>query len=502
MLVLIIAIAAVGWFGYRAVVAAVVAPQEPGPSIFSPYVDATAWPPFAFESPPGAAQSDVTLAFVVADPDDECAPSWGGYYSLDEASSAIELDRRVRQLRNVGGDVRVSFGGAINSELATVCESEGRLVDAYRDVVERYELTTIDLDIEGSALSDTAANGRRATAIATLQQEVTAAGGELNVWITVPVGTNGLTPEGERLYADMLEAGVEVAGVNGMAMNLGVPTTASSPQSEAIMESLTAVHGQVVAQLRRAGFGVSDTDAWGLIGVTVMIGQNDTATERFTINDAEEINTFAREHGVGLVSMWSLNRDAPCVAPVPTESTVVQDNCSGVDQQGQKFSDVLAKDLVKPLPQGKPTPVATPSESPSPVPTLAPGDIVDDPATSPYPIWDPLGTYPGGTKIVWRHNVYEARYWNTGFAPDTPVGNPYDSPWTLLGPVLPGDKPAPLPTLPEGTYPAWDAEKAYVAGDRVQLGTVPYEAKWWSQGTEPGTNVPGGSPWVLIFPAQ
>lgn len=133
---------------------------------------------------------------------------------------------------------------------------------------------------------------------------------------------------------------------------------------------------------------------------------------------------------------------------------------------------------------------------------LAPNEIVDDPATSPYPIWDPLGTYPGGTKVVWRKNVYEARYWNTGVAPDTPVANPYDTPWTLVGPVLPGDKPAPLPTLPPDTYPQWDPEESYVAGDRVQLGDVPYQAKWWTQGDTPGTSVPGGSPWVLIFPTE
>lgn len=68
--------------------------------------------------------------------------------------------------------------------------------------------------------------------------------------------------------------------------------------------------------------------------------------------------------------------------------------------------------------------------------------------------------------------------------------------------MLPGDTPQPLPTLPEGTYPQWDPEEVYEAGNRVQLGLVPYEAKWWSQGQKPGEHVAGGSPWVLIFPGE
>lgn len=500
LLILLVTTAAVGFFGYGAVVAAVLPPPEPGLSTFSPYVDVTDWPPYRFESPKGAPQSNVTLSFIVADPADACEPTWGGYYTLDEAGVAIELDRRITQLRSVGGDIRISFGGAINSELATVCQDQNELVGAYRAVVDRYRVSTVDFDIEGPALSDAAANQRRAAALATLQQEIANEGGELHVWLTLPVSTQGLTAEGERVVADTLAAGVQVAGVNGMVMNLGVPTTASNPQSTPIKQALTALHGQVYSLLRGVGQEVSEADAWGRIGATVMIGQNDHVDERFTIADAEVVNAFARERGIGFVSMWSLNRDATCVAPVPVETTVVQNFCSGVDQMGRSFADILAADLPLPVRPGAADVAVGKGRGQGQV--LAPNEIVDDPATSPYPIWDPLGTYPGGTKVVWRKNVYEARYWNTGVAPDTPVANPYDTPWTLVGPVLPGDKPAPLPTLPPDTYPQWDPEESYVAGDRVQLGDVPYQAKWWTQGDKPGTSVPGGSPWVLIFPTE
>ena len=42
-------------------------------------------------------------------------------------------------------------------------------MDAYRAVVDRYDLRVIDLDIEGAALTDQAASERRAKAIAALQ---------------------------------------------------------------------------------------------------------------------------------------------------------------------------------------------------------------------------------------------------------------------------------------------------------------------------------------------
>ncbi len=504
--ILLLATGLVGWFGFQTVSAVAFAPATPGPSTFSAYVDATAWPSFAFETPDGLAQSDVTLAFIVSDPNQACEPSWGGYYSLDAAAKDLELERRVRQLRDVGGEIRVSFGGQANSELAVGCANPDRLVAAYRSVVERYSLTAIDLDIEGGALDDTDSIVRRAVAVAALQEEVAARGGRLAVWLTLPVGPDGLTASGVNAVAQMLTAGVDVAGVNGMTMNFGIVTSATSPQSDTIVRAATALHQQILTLFKEADQSLSTSAAWSKVGITPMIGQNDIATETFTLADAGVINQFARDNGVGLVSMWSLNRDATCTTPLPSVLTVVQTSCSGVDQTGKSFAKILAADLPETgsavSASASASPSATVLPSPLPAATVSPADLVDDPATSPYPVWDPLGTYPGGTKIVWRRQVYQARFWTSGFAPDAAVSNPLDSPWTLLGPVLPGDTPAPLPTLPEGSYPQWDPEEIYTAGSRVQLGLVPYEAKWWTQGAEPGVPVEGGTPWVLVIPAN
>ena len=478
----------------------------PGLTTFAGYVDVTATPPYPFETPRGPAQQDVILAFVVAGPDAPCTPTWGAYYTLDEAASALEIDRRLSQLRLTGGQARVSFGGALNDELSTVCTEPQALSNAYQAVIERYELESIDLDIEGATLGDEQGNARRAQAIKAVQDRALEQGRSLVVWLTLPVSTAGLTDQGLAVVEGMLAAGVDVAGVNGMAMDFGGSKLVGQDTSDAVLQSARALHAQVGTAYGRAGQQVDPVAMWGRVGITPMIGQNDVPAEQFTLADAATLNDFARVQGVGLLSMWSLNRDSTCGHPLPVTLTVVQTSCSGIDQGTESFADVLysgTDDAVFSTPSA--TATATPTGDGVPGTggqALASPVAVDDPATSPYPIWDPLGTYPGGTKTVWQQRVYQAKWWTSGFAPDTPVPTADDTPWMLIGPVLPGDRPAPLPVLPANTYPQWNATQAYVAGTRVQAGLVPYEAKWWSQGQRPGTAVSGGSPWVLITPTQ
>lgn len=99
---------------------------------------------------------------------------------------------QIGSLRAKGGDVRVSFGGASGSELATTCSSADALAAAYGKVVDAYKLTKVDFDVEGGALPNTAANTRRAQAIAKLQAQHPG----LDVSFTLPVMPEGLTQDG------------------------------------------------------------------------------------------------------------------------------------------------------------------------------------------------------------------------------------------------------------------------------------------------------------------
>jgi chitinase len=128
----------------------------------------------------------------------------------------------------------------------------------------------------------------------------------------------------------------------------------------------------------------------------------------------------------------------------------------------------------------------------------------DNPATSPYQIWSDSGAYLEGTKVVWHHTVYQAKWWTQGDVPDSPVLQSWQTPWTLIGPVLPGEKLIPQPKLPDGTYPNWAGTVAYNTGQRILFNGTPYQAKWWNQGSSPAASAadPNGSPWTPLTQAQ
>jgi chitinase len=455
-----------------------------------PYVDVTLTPTFQFQDPAANPARTVALAFVVADPEDACAPSWGTYYSLEAAGTDLELDRRIDQLRSAGGDVMVSFGGQANDELAVSCTDTGDLTEAYRDVVERYDLSAIDLDIEGAAIGDQSAAARRAEALATLQRERAADGSPLAVWLTLPVAPSGLTVEAADLVRTTLAGGVELTGVNVMTMNYGAARSATQSMMLATEQALRATAAQVKALYEEQGTTLSDTQAWSRVGATPMIGQNDVEGEVFTLADAEELTTFARARGLGRVSLWSLNRDTGCSASF-ADVAVHSNTCSGVDQEALAFVDVFG-DLAGDGPAVRVSKVVRDPER---------RPVVDDPATSPYPIWRAEGQYPAGYKVVWHGDVYEARWYAAGIDPSVPATAGTESPWALLGAVTTKEgAPAPVPTVTDVTE-VWNPDVLYQRGARVLLDGLPYEARWASRGAAPGTLFPIGpeEAWEPLF---
>jgi chitinase len=462
---------------------------------FASYVDVTAAPQYAFEDPTTSAGKQVVLSFIVAGSDSSgCTPSWGGAYSLDEASASLDLDRRIARLQQQGGDIAISFGGLKNQELAVTCDSVSKLAAAYESVIDRYSISTIDLDIEGAALTNSAANARRAQALEIVQKHLRSEGKSLAIWLTLPVAPTGLQVGGQDVVRATLAGKVDIAGVNAMTMDYG---TLSDGQTmlTASESALTQTERQLGILYKQAGITLNDRTLWSKIGATPMIGQNDDQGEIFTIADARALNSFAASKGVGRMSMWSLNRDVSCGSNYVT-LTVVSDSCSGVAQGGASFATILAKNF------GGSTDFASKTVTKSePVSSKS---LKDNPTTSPYPIWSSTASYLEGTKIVWHHNVYVAKWWTQGDIPDNPVLNSWQTPWTLIGPVLKGEKPIVQPTVPSGTFPTWDGTAIYNKGDRVIFDGTPYQAKWWTQGDSPAaaSSNPDSSPWVPLTVAQ
>lgn len=462
---------------------------------FASYVDVTLAPTYNFEQRGGEASSDVVLSFIVSAHDEPCTPTWGGYFTMDQAADALDLDRRIARFQQQGGRIAISFGGAINSELAVRCVDAVALAEAYRSVIERYKVNTIDLDLENEGLLDAGAAARRAAAIAALQAEYRESGKELAVWLTLPVAPQGLTTAGTDAVAAMLAANVDLAGVNVMTMDYGGSKDEADSMYEASRKALVETHRQLGILYEQADTFLTSGTLWSKIGATPMIGQNDVLGEIFTLDDARTLNAFVREHGVGRVSMWSANRDIACGENY-ADVKVVSNHCSGTDQPQYAFATTLGAGLTGDLVQNaKMITVADPRTN---------EHVADDPATAPYQIWKETGVYLKGTKVVWHGSVYEAKWWTKGDLPDDPVLQAWETPWLLIGPVLATDRPVQLPKLPPGTYPSWSGHRVYNAGDRVLFEEGAYYAKWWNQGQSPAAAAanPDNSPWVQLRPEE
>lgn len=265
-------------------------------------------------------------SFVIAG--DGCVPTWGGTMTNGLASprsAALQAD--FAALRAAGGDFTISFGGADGTELAVACPTAAALTAAYKQVIDTYGAKRVDFDIEGPALADAAAGVRRAEAIASLQRLYP----DLQVWVTLPVHTKGLTADGRQTISRLIDKKVVLSGINIMAMNYNVNVKDMGKQ---------AISSAQITASQLHGLYPNDPQAtlWKSMMITVMVGHNNTPSEIFTLGDATELQKFARQKGVGTLSLWSVSRDMVCPDPSTPQPSI---SCSGVQQQPYDFTKTL-----------------------------------------------------------------------------------------------------------------------------------------------------------------
>ncbi len=228
-----------------------------------------------------------SLAFLT--PQSGCTPFWE-----DNGDAMNAFTSQVSALQSVGGNVIPSFGGAAGGELAQTCTSVSSLEAAYAKVVSTYHVTRLDFDIEGSVLDDTTSNSRRDQALAQLQ----AANPGVQIDFTVPVAPTGMESNATSMLQGAVNAGVKVNLVNIMIMDFGDgqnPLTDGESAAKASVPQLESI------------FGVSATQAWNMLGLTPIAGQNDDA-ENFTQSDATSLESFAAQNGVQELAFWEVDQ--------------------------------------------------------------------------------------------------------------------------------------------------------------------------------------------------
>ncbi|GAB2714874.1 chitinase [Kitasatospora kifunensis] len=313
-------------------------PPGPGfpPRYTAPYIET--WQPgkSLTEAQRATGLKYFTLAFVISD---------GGCNGALDGTTAVTDEgwqSAVNRLRAGGGDVIASFGGGAGTELALVCESVDSLKAAYRRVIDALNLTRVDFDIEGAAVSDSASVERRNRALAELQREYAARGRTLNVHYTLPVNPDGLSPESVLLLQNAKKLGVTISVVNIMTMDYG-------PDLNMGRMAISAADG-LLKQMAKIWPEKSTTELWGMQGNTPMVGVNDATNEIFSTEDARMLARFANDKGIQLLAFWSVGRDQACL----TEAELPANTCSGTSQQPADFAHLLSRPRLRPAPDWRP----------------------------------------------------------------------------------------------------------------------------------------------------
>ena len=283
----------------------------------APYVDMGEYPtPLLSKMSSASGIRSFTMAFVTAA---GCKASWFNAY---DPATGWQLSE-VQKIRAAGGDVKISFGGEAGIDLAQACTSVSSLAAQYDAVIKAYSAKYVDMDIEGAAVADPTSVDRRSQALAKAQKSNSG----LKVSLTLPVLPTGLTSDGVNVLTSAKKAGLSVNMVNAMAMDYG---SANSDMGKAAIAAAKATEAQV-----KSVFGVSDATAWKMIGVTPMLGQNDTPGETFTLANAKALVAFAKTQHLGMLSFWEEGRDA-------NACTGALYRCTNVTQKPYDFSKIFA----------------------------------------------------------------------------------------------------------------------------------------------------------------
>ena len=269
--------------------------------LYTPYVDCCLWPPFDIGNVDSTGICLYTMAFIVDDQFEEGAnPCWGGFGTYD----MTWYQEQIAELREKGGEVIISFGGANGFPLAFVASDEFELKDAFKLVVDSYDLQSVDFDIEGMFVAHPESIERRSAAMKLLQDEYP----DLQISLTLPVMPWGLTADGVNVVTNAVDHDVDLSVVNIMAMDYGGP----GDMGDNAISAMENTFSQLKTIYEEAGIPKPDSAVWAMIGVTPMVGQNDVMEEIFYLDDAEDVRDFAFEKNIGRIAIWSANRDRQC----------------------------------------------------------------------------------------------------------------------------------------------------------------------------------------------
>jgi hypothetical protein len=278
----------------------------------------------------------LTLAFVEATGKRSCVPAWDGDPAQPVAGGRYVRD--VAALRGIGGDVIPSFGGYSAdhglTEIADSCRDVGKLAAAYRTVITTLGVSRLDMDVEDRSLGHEAGIDRRNEALARVQRWARMRGRTLQVSYTLPTTPEGLEPDALAVLRNAKAHGTRVDVANIMTFDYYDGTTTDMGSA-----AIGAARG-LWQQLHRLYPGKSARELWAMEGNTILPGIDDypKKTEVTTLHDARRLARFADKVGLGVLSIWAIQRDTGgCPGAIDANE------CSGIPQPRWAFSHILRR---------------------------------------------------------------------------------------------------------------------------------------------------------------
>jgi hypothetical protein len=298
-----------------AAIAALAAPTGAGPALAAaplpPHVYAPYFETWTTDSITTVAQDSgvryFTLAFLETTGKRSCTLAWNGVKTQTVASGRYLAD--IASLRGLGGDVIPSFGGWSadqgGTEIGDSCKDVNAIAAAYEAVVTTYDVTRLDMDIEGRSLTRTAGIDRRNKAIKLLQDWAVANGRTVQIQFTLPTSASGLEPSGVAVLQNAVANGVRVDEVNPMVFDYYDGTT--TDMGAAAISASQGLHAQLAALYPTK----RSAKLWGMQDATMMNGVDDypKGTEVTYLTDAQRLLDFATAKGMSTLSIWSIQRD-------------------------------------------------------------------------------------------------------------------------------------------------------------------------------------------------
>ena len=233
---------------------------------------------------------------------------WGGYYSLSpnggNSSQYQGILTSLEGLRKKGGDYAISIGGQLGDAPWVVTQNQNALEKFYTEIIETYALKRMDLDIEESN-QDYGQNIVNAKAVKAVQDKT-----NIEITLTIPIMPNGWEQKQLNIIKAYLDAGVDIKLINSMTMCYGTGVSENEDYGTASVRAITNSIKQLKNIYSNYGVLLTDDQAYLKTGATFSIGFESDLYPTFTTSMASTIIEDAKKHNYGMISMWSMGRDA------------------------------------------------------------------------------------------------------------------------------------------------------------------------------------------------